>query len=112
MKLVIIFLNHPEYLEEVLEGFIEIGVSGATVVDTVGMGQILSHEVPIFAGLRRAFPGTSPVNKTIFLVTEEHLVREIVDVVEDVCGSLDVKGSGMAFVMNVDQVIGMGTGLK
>jgi nitrogen regulatory protein P-II 1 len=112
MKLVIIFLNRPELLEEVLEGFIEIGVSGATVVDTVGMGQILSHEVPIFAGLRRAFPGTSPVNKTIFLVTDEHLVREIVDVVEDVCGSLDVKGSGMAFVMNVDQVIGMGRGIK
>jgi len=112
MKLVVIFLNRPEMLEEVLEGFLEIGASGATVVDTVGMGQILSYEVPIFAGLRRAFPGTSPVNKTIFLVTEEHLVREIIDVVEDVCGSLSARGTGMAFVLHVDQVIGMGDGMK
>ena len=50
MKLVITFLNHPEDLDDVLAGFLEIGVTGATVIDSVGMGQILSHDVPIFAG--------------------------------------------------------------
>ena len=50
MKLLIIILNKADKLEEVLEGFIEIGVSGATVIDSVGMGHIISREVPIFAG--------------------------------------------------------------
>lgn len=51
MKLLVLFLNKVEKLEEVLEGYVEVGVSGATVVDSVGMGHILSEEVPIFAGL-------------------------------------------------------------
>jgi len=41
MKLLILTLNKVEKLEEVLEGFIEIGITGATVLDSVGMGHIL-----------------------------------------------------------------------
>ncbi len=51
MKLAILVLNKEEYLEPILEGFIEIDVTGATIIDSIGMGHILSSEVPIFAGL-------------------------------------------------------------
>ena len=60
-----------EKLEEVLEGFIEVGITGATVIDSVGMGHIISEEVPIFAGLRFMFAGAKPHNKTIFSVITE-----------------------------------------
>jgi len=75
MKLVVIVLNNTEHLEDLLTAFLEIGVSGSTVIDSVGMGRILSHDVPIFAGLRSTFPGTSPVNKTILTVTSDELCR-------------------------------------
>jgi len=39
MKLLILILNRVEKIEKVLEGFLEIGISGATVVDNVGMGR-------------------------------------------------------------------------
>jgi anti-anti-sigma regulatory factor len=45
MKLLVLFLNKVEKLEEVLEGYLEIDITGATVVDSVGMGHILSEEV-------------------------------------------------------------------
>jgi nitrogen regulatory protein P-II 1 len=109
-KLVIIFVNRAEFMEDILEGFLEIGVSGATVVDSVGMGRILSHDVPIFAGIRKAFPGLSPDNKTIFAVTDENLVEDIMAVIEDVCGPLDQPGAGVAVVLPIDSVRGLRPG--
>ena len=111
MKLVVIVLNKTEHLEDLLTAFLEIGVSGATVIDGVGMGRVLSHDVPIFAGLRSAFPGTSPLNKTVFVVTEDDLVDDILTVIDDVCGTFEKPGTGLVFVLPVDGVRGIGTGL-
>jgi nitrogen regulatory protein PII len=111
MKLVVIVLNRTEHREDLLTAFLETGISGATVIDSVGMGRILSHDVPIFSGLRSAFPGTSPVNKTIFVVTEDGTVEDILTVIDDVCGSLDEPGTGLVFVLPVDAVRGIGRGL-
>jgi nitrogen regulatory protein PII len=111
MKLVGIVLNRTEHLEDLLTAFLEIGVSGATVIDSVGMGRILSHDVPIFAGLRSAFPGTSPGNKTVIAITADEMVKDVMAVVEDVCGSFDEPGSGLVFVLPVDLVRGMSPAL-
>ena len=112
MKLVVIVLNNTEHLEDLLTAFLEIGVSGSTVIDSVGMGRILSHDVPIFAGLRSAFPGTSPVNKTILTVTPDELIDNVLIVIEDVCGTFEESGTGLVFVLPVDTVRGIGKGLS
>ena len=65
MKLLVLILNKVEKLEEVLEGYLEVGISGSTIIDSVGMGHVLSEEVPIFAGLRFMFAGAKPHNKII-----------------------------------------------
>jgi nitrogen regulatory protein P-II 1 len=107
MKLVVIVLNKTEHLEDLLSAFIEIGVSGSTVIDGVGMGRILSHDVPIFAGLRSAFPGTSPVNKVILTVVPAAMVGRVLAAAEDVCGSFEGPGTGFLFVLPVDTVRGL-----
>ena len=107
MKLVVVILNKTEHLEDLLSAFLEIGVSGTTVVDGVGMGRILSHDVPIFAGLRSAFPGTSPVNKVTLTVVPDDMVEGVLAAAEDVCGSLDGPGTGFLFVLPVDRVLGL-----
>ncbi len=77
MKLAIVFLNKIEFLDDILAAFLEIGVRGATVIDSVGMGHIISQHIPIFAGLRDAFAGSSPNNKIILAVVEERMVKKI-----------------------------------
>ena len=111
MKLVVTVLNNTEYLDDLLSAFLEIGVSGSTVTDSVGMGRILSHDVPVFAGLSSAFPGASPVNKTIFTETPDELVEDVLTAIEDVCGTFEESGTGLVFVLPVDVVRGIGTGL-
>jgi len=106
MKLLVIVLNKPEKLEEILEGFIEIGITGATIIDSVGMGQILSEEVPIFAGLRFMFAGAKPYNKTIFSVIKEEKVEPAIKLLEKILGDLKERGKGIVFVLPVEQVEG------
>jgi nitrogen regulatory protein P-II 1 len=107
MKLLILFLNKVEKLEEVLEGFVEIGITGATVIDSVGMGHILSEEVPIFAGLRFMFAGAKPHNKTIFSVIKDEKEEEAVRLLRKILGDLKKPGTGIVFTIALDRVEGL-----
>lgn len=89
MKLAVVFLNKIEYLEDLLSAFLEIGVSGATIIDSVGMGHIISQNIPIFAGLRDTFAGSSPIQKLILAVVEEELITKIDEVLADICVNID-----------------------
>jgi len=40
-------------------------------LDSVGMGYIISENIPVFAGLRDAFTGSSPNKKIILVIVEE-----------------------------------------
>ncbi|MBD3291065.1 hypothetical protein GF337_19815 [candidate division KSB1 bacterium] len=105
-KLIVIILNKIHLLEDLLSAFLEIGISGATVIDSNGMGKILTSNIPIFAGLPDAFPGTSPINKTIFIVIEENQVEDVEIVLNEVCGSFDDPGAGIYFCLPLDFVRG------
>lgn len=107
MKLLVLILNKVEKLEEVLEGFLEIGITGATIAETVGMGQILSEEVPIFAGLRFMFAGAKPHNKMIFSVIKEDKEKPAIKLLKKILGDLDEPGTGIVFTIPIDRVDGL-----
>ena len=113
MTLLVFICNKPDMLEEVLEGFLEIGVTGATVLDTIGMGQILSTEVPIFAGFRSMFRGASKVNKTILSVIDDPAkVQEALHIINEIFEGLDAPGSGIVFTVPIDNVRGLAPELE
>lgn len=106
MKFALIFLNRIEFLEDILSAFLEIGVSGATVVDSVGMGHIISQNIPIFAGLRDAFTGSSPNRKLILVVIEEEMVERLAEVLEDVCEDVDEMKPYFMVTLDIDNLFG------
>ena len=108
MNLFVFILNYPDKLEEILEGFLEIGITGSTILDSLGMGHILATEVPIFAGFRSLLSGASSYNKTILSVIKEpEKIQAVYDMIEDVCGPLGKPGVGIAFTIPIDEVRGL-----
>lgn len=107
MKLLILILNKVEKLEEVLEGLIEIGITGATIIDSVGMGHILSEEVPIFAGLRFMFAGAKPHNKTIISAIKKEKEGPAIELLKKILGDLSTPGTGIVFTLPIERVEGL-----
>ena len=51
MHLLVIILYREDLLDEVLSALVEMEITGAPVVESTNMEQVLSEDVPIFAGL-------------------------------------------------------------
>ena len=101
-ELVVCILNEPNYLHDVLAAFLEGGAGSGTVIESQGMGRILSHDVPIFAGFRHLFAGSKPFNHTIFSVVDERAVVErVVELVRDVLAGVEEEAKGIIFTVPV-----------
>ena len=106
-RLLVAVINDPEKMDEILSGFLEVGITGATVISSEGMGQILSHDIPIFAGLQTLISGSRPQNRTILSVLQEEKVAEVIAILQDVMGNLESPATGIVFTLPVDQVVGL-----
>ena len=112
MNVLFIVLNQVEYLDDILDEFIEIGVKGATILDSQGMGSALSgngkDDQPFFGMLRNLLDESRPYNKTIFTVIEDdEILDKAVKSVKEIVGDIHKPGVGMMFTLPVGNIYGM-----
>lgn len=107
MQLLIAVIDHEEKLDRILAGFLELGITGATILNAEGMSRVLSHELPIFAGLQTLLFRSRPQNRTILSVMEDEKVEGAFAVIEQVCGDLSGPATGIAFTVPVSRVVGL-----
>jgi nitrogen regulatory protein PII len=112
MQLLIAVINHEERLDDILAGFVELGITGATVINSEGMGRVLSHDVPIFAGLRSLTARSRPTNQTLFSVIDDDKVDAAITLIQEVCGNLEAPGAGIVFALPVSRVVGLAPELE
>jgi len=108
--LLVLVLNKVEYIDKILERFLEIGISGATIIDTTGMGRTLmeNDNIPIFGGLSRMFQNARPNNKTIFsVINDKDTLHRATAVIKEEMGDLNDPGAGIIFTLPVDFVMGL-----
>jgi len=111
MQLLVAVLNDPDRLDEILRGFYEIGIRGATVLHSEGMGRVLSHDIPSFAGLQDLVANSRPQNRTLFSVIDDPaLVEPALALLQEVCGRFTDPATGIAFVVPVTRFIGLAAG--
>ena len=70
-QLLVCIINDPAKVDDILQMFLEIGITGATIIDSYGMGKTVVQDIPIFAGFRSLLSGTSKFNKLILSVVKE-----------------------------------------
>lgn len=108
MKLLVFVLNNEEFLEEVMAAYIEAGVTGATILDSEGMGRFLTYEVPLFAGFKEFMKGNKPYNKTIIsVIQDDDTLKDVRSLIDDIVGGLDNPGTGIMFTIPVDWASGL-----
>lgn len=108
MQLLIAVINQEEKLDDILSGFLELGITGATIIGSEGMGRVLSHDIPIFAGLQTLIARSRPQNQTIFsVINEDEKVDGALALLREICGDLSDPATGIAFTLPVNCVVGL-----
>jgi hypothetical protein len=101
-QLLICVVNDPAKVPEILEAFLDIGVTGATVLDSHGMGTVLTREAPIFAGFQKLLGSPTASNKTIFSVIDgEETLQAAIRAIEVICGRFEDRATGLLFTVPV-----------
>ena len=99
----IMALVKPHITDNVVDAMKEAGATGATIIPARGTG---IHEAKTFFGL-------SIEDKTdiiVFLV-EEHVVENLLDVIR-LAGKFNEPGTGIAFVLPIDHIVGLESQMK
>ncbi len=110
MVLLVTIIKDYRKIEEILLGFVEYEVTGATVLEGRGMGQIIG-DVPIFASLRGLFPGSAEDSHVLLAVMSAEKARKCTVLVDRVAGPLDQPGTGVVFTVPISNMLG-GASLK
>lgn len=114
MYLLVVILDKTSDLEKVITRWRDIGVTGATIFDSIGLGKNTlygSGNIPIIASLSRIFDSeTRTYNHTmISIIKSEETLENAIKVAEEVCGDFMEPDVGIMFTVRLDRVIGFGS---
>ena len=102
MELVVIVLNKVDLLEEILSLFVRYEIKGATVLDSSGMGHLISRQFPMFSMFAELGVEREANSKTIFTVVKDEAERkEVLSITESVCGDLTQPDNAVFFSVPV-----------
>jgi nitrogen regulatory protein PII len=108
MQLLVAVINQAEALDDVLSGFLELGITGATIINSEGMAHVLTHDIPLFAGIQTLISRSRAQNYTIFSVIDDDAkVDAAFELIHDVCGGLAEPGTGIVFTVPVTRAEGV-----
>lgn len=112
MKLLFFILNKTEKLDTVLAEFANRNISGATVLDSMGMARLLSHEhdedeIPFLGSLRTFLNPERVKSNVIFTVLQDSQLEEAVSAIESVVGDLSAEDTGAVFSVPIDFTKGL-----
>jgi len=99
-KLLVVILYEDDLFYDLLEYFLEEGIDGATVIDSVGMGQYISN-IPLFSSFVSFMNEDHNRSRTILATVPEGLVQQVVQGIETLTGDLDKNQGAMIMVLDL-----------
>jgi len=102
MRLVVLVVRSPESFDPLINALLDAGMTGATVVDSRGLGAVLRQEMPIFAGLAALLPQTTGSRMVVSVATRES-VDSLMKFIDDMPPELRPVGA----VIPVERTVGL-----
>jgi nitrogen regulatory protein P-II 1 len=111
-QLVVLIINDPAKADDVLNAWIEAGVTGASSIDAYGAGRLLPgdfrEDLPLMPSLADMLHGREEHNRLIFsVVADDFDVDRLVAGAEALVGKLSDPHTGILFTVPVTQAWGL-----
>jgi nitrogen regulatory protein P-II 1 len=105
-------LDDANRTEDILEAWEKVGVPGATVLESTGMGRLLKaglrDDIPLMPSLRDFYRSGGSHNRTLFsIIDDKDKVPELLKATEEVVGDLSNPDTGVLFVLPVAEAYGL-----
>lgn len=95
-------IKDEQLIDDLITGWLDIGVTGATVLESTDSLQLISRHIPIFAGFRTLTSGGMPHNKTVFtLIDSQKILDQAVAFLQTLCLGTEKPHQGIYFVIPV-----------
>ena len=112
MYLIVLVVNDPYQCKRLLKSWKEVGVPGATVIESLGLQRALKGVVrdnlPLLPTLRDIESGEENRNRTMFsVVPDQETVNRVRMATEAILGSLEAEDTGFMFVVPVSEAFGL-----
>jgi nitrogen regulatory protein PII len=113
MYLILLVLNDPDRLEDLLIAWEEKGIRAATIMFSTGLGRIRQlrgwrDDMPLIPSLRDFYEAPENMNRTIFTTVKDEVeVDAIVAATQSVLGNLEDQGTGLLLVLPVARAYGV-----
>ncbi len=111
--MVLLVLQNPEQLNDILNAWRESGAPGVTVLDSMGMSHLsrqaaLREDLPIMPNIGDLLETSADSNHTLFtIVGDEATAEKIISATLAITGSLDRPNTGIITSWPVSRVIGL-----
>lgn len=105
-RLIVAILKEPEFVDHLLELFVEHDVRGSTILEARGMAEHLAAHMSLFAGFKSAFRAVGHSQVVLTLVPVDR-TGEVLEMIRIAVGGMETPGSGIAFALDVPRVIGL-----
>lgn len=113
MYFILFVLHNVDLLEEVLDAWEVAGVSGVTVLPSIGYASIkdkrsLQEDFPLIPSLEDIIESAQNRNRTLFSIVKSKEIKDkLLQVTEQIVGDLNLPNSGVLAVMSVSQAMGL-----
>lgn len=104
LQLLLIVINKIEKFDELLEAFLDKGLSGATIISSTGMVSELGKHMenfPIFGSIRYMIDLERKESKTIFMALKDEQVEPAKKIVREVIGDLSKPDTAVLFTFPI-----------
>lgn len=101
--LLIVIAADPAGMDDVITALLDIGVTGATVLEGKGLAAVLRDEMPIFAGLGALLPEVS-ASRVLFAATKRRVADSFFNYLEE---ELRPSDRPLAFFSPIERSIGL-----
>ncbi len=112
-KLVVCVVDDPGRAEDVLAAWVELGVPGATILDSTGLGHHIAglgapDDLPLFPSLESLLRAREESHRTLLaVVNDSQPIDQLVEATEHIVGPLAAPDTGILFVVPVEQAWGL-----
>jgi nitrogen regulatory protein PII len=112
-KLIVAILTNLQTCHDVIHLWEELGVPGATILDSIGMRHLKERhahrdDLPLIPSLRSILEQEEFDHHTVFSVVPDALdVDDLIRHTEELVGDFEAEHTGLIFVMPVLQVRGL-----